>query len=68
MIKNLLLKLAYKINKHYKAIEINYEDCIKFNGKYFAIVKYNFTQELDCVDTLEITAHDVTNYIDKIKG
>jgi len=67
MIKRYLLKLAYKINKHYKTIEIKHEDYIKFNNNYFIIVQSSHSQEVGCSDVLDIKAYSIDYYLPSFK-
>lgn len=67
MIKSLLLKISYWINKRYETIEIKHNDLIKYQGQYFVIVKTQLSQEVGCINSLNIEAHEVSLFLDSNK-
>ena len=65
MIKKMLLRIAYIINKHYQTIEIKHEDLIKYNNYYFKIVSTHFNRKIWYPDTLDIEAKEICDYMEK---
>lgn len=63
MIKKILLKIAFLINKHYKTIEIKHEDFIKYGNGYYGIVSTSLHRQIGHVDSLNIEAHNVTSWL-----
>ncbi|MCB2308998.1 hypothetical protein LGL08_20050 [Clostridium estertheticum] len=54
--KSILLKLAHWINNKYGTIEIEAFDIIKYNHREYGINKLHQSQQIGCIDTLEIRA------------
>ena len=59
MIKKILLKIAYLINKKYKTIEIQFADYIKFKNDYYIIVEMSVVQKTGYINILEFKAHSL---------
>lgn len=56
MIKRILLRIAYWINKKYGTIEIKFGDLFKFNGKYYIIDKTELIEEIGKLEVIKIKA------------
>ena len=62
MIKKILLRIAYIINKHYKIIEIKHEDIIKYMNNYFIITNTSLIRDISYGDSLNLEARDILTY------
>jgi len=63
MIKKMLLRIAYIINKHYKTIEIKHEDTIKYMNNYFIITNTSLIKNISYGDSLNLEARDIFTYL-----
>lgn len=68
MIRKILLRIAYLINKRYHTIEIKYNDIIKYQDNYYTIVSTRLSQKVGCIDTLDISLYSTQEYIYKVKN
>ena len=57
--KQILLKIAYWINKHYHTIEIKNTDIIKYEKHYYSINELSVELEIGCCDVLKIEAFGI---------
>ena len=62
MLKKILLRIAYIINKHYNTIEIKHKDTIKYMNNYFIITNTSLTRDISYGDSFNLEARDIFTY------